>query len=107
MPVDLRAKQNQYHVQGLEWLQRQGAVQDGTYELVGPAVQSNPHDLKDHRLIRHGGLIRAEDVLQDVPRTFEGLHQYLDQHRIEGIVWHHPDGRMVKIKRRDFGYQWP
>jgi hypothetical protein len=26
---------------------------------------------------------------------------------IEGIVWHHPDGRMVKIKRRDLGLPWP
>jgi len=22
-------------------------------------------------------------------------------------VWHHPDGRLVKIKRRDFGLSWP
>lgn len=22
---------------------------------------------------------------------------------VEGVVWHHPDGRMVKIKTRDFG----
>lgn len=22
----------------------------------------------------------------------------------EGIVWHHPDGRMVKIKKADFPY---
>jgi hypothetical protein len=24
-------------------------------------------------------------------------------HNIEGIVWHHSDGRMVKIKAKDFG----
>jgi len=23
--------------------------------------------------------------------------------RVKEIVWHHPDGRMVKIKARDFG----
>ena len=28
-------------------------------------------------------------------------------HVVEGIVWHHPDGRMVKIKRKDFGFKWP
>jgi hypothetical protein len=22
--------------------------------------------------------------------------------KYEGVVWHHPDGRMAKIKRRDF-----
>lgn len=25
---------------------------------------------------------------------------------IEGLVWHHDDGRMAKIKRRDFGLKW-
>ena len=25
---------------------------------------------------------------------------------LEGIVWHHPDGRWAKIKRRDFGLKW-
>ena len=26
---------------------------------------------------------------------------------IEGIVWHHPDGRYAKLKRKDFGLPWP
>jgi hypothetical protein len=26
---------------------------------------------------------------------------------MEGVVWYHEDGRMVKIKRRDFGLKWP
>jgi hypothetical protein len=26
---------------------------------------------------------------------------------IEGIVWHHSDGRMAKIKLRDFGHKRP
>jgi len=73
----------------------------GTYELVGPAIQGNPYGLDRHVLWPHG-----EKVL-DAPRDFEGLHRYLQDNRIEGIVWHHPDGRMVKLKRRDFGYDWP
>lgn len=32
-----------------------------------------------------------------------GLRSYLANKDIEGIVWHHPDGRMVKIKGKDFG----
>ena len=42
-------------------------------------------------------------VLADAPRTFVALRDYLQRHDIEGIVWHHPDGRMVKIKGKDFG----
>ena len=78
-----------------------GNLSDGTYELVGPKIQGNPYNLKKHELWRHG----SEKI--DAPRDFEGLKRFLAEHVIEGIVWHHPDGRMVKIKRRDFGFSWP
>lgn len=71
---------------------------DGTYELCGPKIQGNPEGLEVHALIPHG---RA--ILEDAPRTFDALKVWLADKNIEGIVWHHPDGRMVKIKKRDFG----
>lgn len=71
---------------------------DGTYELVGPKIQKdNPEGFEKHILIPHG-----KDILENVPRDFEGIKKYLIESVIEGIVWHHPDGRMVKIKKRDF-----
>ncbi len=75
-----------------------GISLDGTYELCGPKVQGNPERCEIHALIRHG-----IDEIRDVPRTFAELRAYLSARDIEGIVWHHPDGRMVKIKQRDFG----
>lgn len=72
----------------------------GTYELVGPKVQGNPHDLEEHQLWRHADA----SVYLEAPRTFEGLREYLREFDGEGLVWHHPDGRMAKIKRRDFGW---
>ena len=39
--------------------------------------------------------------------TFDGLHRWLCAHPVEGLVFHHPDGRMAKIKRRDYGLSWP
>jgi len=42
-------------------------------------------------------------VLTDCPRTFDALREYLRGRDIEGVVWHHPDGRLVKIKGKDFG----
>ncbi len=71
---------------------------DGTYELIGPKVQGNPERSEGHRLVKHG-----DDVLADAPRTYAALRDYLAGRDIEGIVWHHPDGRMVKIKAKDFG----
>ena len=81
-----------------------GIVEDGTYELVGPKVQKNPYGLQVHELWRHG----QPAFEQGMERTYDGLKKYLDQSRPkEGIVFHHPDGRMAKIKRRDFGLEWP
>lgn len=77
-----------------------GPLHDGTYELVGPKVQGNPETFPTHQLVPHG----AHDI-SDAPRSFDALRSYLQTHNIEGIVWHHPDGRMVKIKAKDFGLQ--
>lgn len=41
------------------------------------------------------------------PRDFDYLADYLRKAKIEGLVFHHQDGRMAKIKRRDFGHIWP
>ncbi len=75
---------------------------DGTYELIGPKVQGNPYSATGHVLVGHG-----RPLPDDPPRDFEGIRGYLSNQNIEGIVWHHPDGRMVKIKRKDFGLPWP
>jgi hypothetical protein len=34
---------------------------------------------------------------------FENLKTYLEVVDIEGIVFHHPDGRMCKLRKSDFG----
>lgn len=71
---------------------------DGTYELCGPKVQNNPERIERHMLIPHG-----KHPMDGAPRDFTGIRGYLeDRPEVEGIVWHHPDGRMVKIKRKDF-----
>jgi Family of unknown function (DUF5565) len=74
---------------------------DGTYELMGPKVQGNKEGFPAHVLVPHG----AESI-QANPRTFEDIRDYLQEQYMEGLVWHHPDGRMAKIKRRDFGMKW-
>ncbi len=79
-------------------------VEDGTYELVGPKVQGNPEDAPFHVLIPHTAPVL---VLGDAPRDFDAIREYLAARDIEGIVFHHADGRMAKVKRRDFGLPWP
>jgi len=83
-------------------------VHDGYYELVGPKVQGNPEHFDKHTLVQFDGErpVNSEvphvEVLEDVPTTYDGLRDYLTDKDIEGIVWHNPDGRMVKIKAKDF-----
>ena len=73
---------------------------DGTYELLGPKIQGNVEGFGVHILVLHG----SAGFQDDPPRTFLGLKSWFESHRdVEGIVWHHDDGRMVKIKGKDFG----
>lgn len=71
---------------------------DGTYEAVGPHFQGNPEKQPNDLLLFHGA-----EIVSDVPRSFSELADWFVGKDIEGIVWHHPDGRMAKIKKRDFG----
>lgn len=72
---------------------------NGTAELVGPHVQGNPERFEEDTLVYHD----AVETYPDAPRDFDGLRSWLDGRDIEGLVFHHPDGRMAKIKLRDFG----
>lgn len=71
----------------------------GTYELIGPKINGNPETFERHDLIRHGSRRYQPG---EVPTDFDGLRGWLLGQLHEGIVWHHPDGRMAKLKRRDF-----
>ena len=67
--------------------------------MIGPKIQGNPEKSDKHVLVPHG---RHE---LSAPRDYESLKLYLADMDIEGIVWHHQDGRMVKIKKKDFGFK--
>jgi hypothetical protein len=83
-------------------------IHDGYFELIGPKVQGNPEHAEKHTLVQFAGErpVNSDtphvEVLEDVPTTYEGLKAYLTDKDTEGIVWHHPDGRMAKIKGKDF-----
>lgn len=93
--VDENNPADKWHLEGLN---NRDDRADGTYELCGPKVQGNPLNLSIHTLLPHGSVI-----LGQFPRDFEGIRDKLKSlDTIEGVVWHHPDGRMVKIKKKDF-----
>lgn len=88
-----------HHLIGWAWAQ--GDLADGTYELIGPGINGNPHHVAHAALIRHGQFRVANS-----PRSFEALKEYLEFLEWEGIVWHHEDGRMCKLTKKKFGYPW-
>jgi len=90
--------QCKYHLQAFK---KRTDWKDGTYELIGVHFQSNPYHLEEDVLEKHGSII-----LENVPRTYDGLKEYLRDHYIEGIVFYRGNGEMVKIKRKDFGFSW-
>jgi hypothetical protein len=75
--------------------------------LCSGSIGCTPLDLDEHVCVPFNV---APPVYGEVPRSYAELQDYLDTlesrfspgHTAEGIVFHHPDGRRAKIKRRDF-----
>lgn len=73
----------------------------GTYELCGPKIQGNPEGFLDYNLISHA----MGEIYNGILRTLDGIREFMKDKDIEGIVFHHPDGRMAKIKKSDYGME--
>ena len=71
---------------------------EGTYELVAPKVNANPDGHEEHIFLAHG-----DEPYIVAERSFDGFKMFFEENNIEGLVFHHPDGRMAKIKGKDFG----
>ena len=76
-------------------------------EALGPKIQGNPLGLERHLCVPFNIEVPTVDPID---RSFDGLQAalptldsvYSPGHPAEGIVFHHPDGRRAKIKRKDF-----
>ena len=118
VPVDPADKADRWHA--LAWRRRHqtfghnGILFGRTYELIGPTINGNPEDVIAFMFRLHGAdeirwpsAISPGLVDRTLPVNFHTIHAVLATMPIEGLVWHHPDGRMAKVKRRDFGLPWP
>jgi hypothetical protein len=74
---------------------------DGTYEAVGMHFNGNPYGFTFDYLFPHG-----KDEI-NVKRSFDGIRECLRQNPVEGIVFWKDGEPMCKIKRTDFGFDWP
>jgi hypothetical protein len=83
---------------------------DGSWpcEAVGPKIQGGAEGEHPFLLpFSLPGWAKEMRIPDGGPRDFDSLNAVLGESDWEGIVWHHPDGRMAKAKRRDFGHRWP
>jgi hypothetical protein len=92
-----------FHAEALDRWTAPQLLEPGTYELIGPKVNGNPEGLSGHELVSHAyafpialmSAIHPDLPPQDVVRRLGELYGW------EGVVWHHRDGRMAKLKAKD------
>lgn len=100
--VDKEKPENKWFVNAFVNAAAVWPMRDGTYEAVGPAFNGNPYGLEENTLRPHG-----IDVLRKCPRDFVGIMEYLSMNSIEGIVFWKDGEPQCKIRRKDFGFDWP
>lgn len=79
-----------------------GFPADATYEAIGKHFNGNPYKMDFDMLVRHGW-----HICENVVRSFEGVMSYLSDSNIEGLVFWYDGKPVCKIKRTDFGFDWP
>lgn len=90
-------KSNKWHYEAYDKELMHGRI-DGTYELCGPKINGNPEKLTSHFLLRHGSTFFPE-----IDEVLKNPKEFLKDKNVEGIVFRHLDGRMCKIRKKDFG----
>lgn len=89
-------------------------------ELIGPKVNKNPYNLKEHVWIpfeTYGQKHLKFNCWGKYPKTFDSISEWFKELMplytsmkgdregfIEGIVFTHPDGRMAKLRRDQFDW---
>ena len=63
-----------------------------------PKIHSNHEQIVAHWLIPHDGATQYYSI----SLSFDGIRDFMADKDIEWLVFHHEDGRMAKIKKRDY-----
>ena len=82
-----------------------------TMELIGTHINGNPYQLGSkqsplHVLVRHGVIVFQKSP----PLDYSDLKIWFnddEEGKVEGVVWHCPDGKLFKAHRHHLGLKWP
>lgn len=80
---------------------------DGAWpcEALGPKIQGGVE--ASHPML-YSFVLAPLVIAEPFDLSYDGIHNFLATHAIEGIVWHGQNHyRAAKIKRRDFNLSWP
>lgn len=106
--VDSDAPSDKWHIDALNGLSPDNVsadFEDGTYELIGEKIGGNPESIAGHALINHSHLLVDDLPDFNIDTGFDIIRNYLEVADMEGIVFHHVDGRKCKIRKTDFGFK--
>lgn len=92
LSVDFENPQDQYYTAAYS-----SNIPNGTYELIGPKIHGNPELVDCHILVSH-----TSGEVTGLERTYKDIKYFLSVNNFEGLVFHN-NGRMAKIKKKDFG----
>ena len=77
---------------------------DWTYEATGKHFNGNPYNMDHDILVPHGQFLCFG---LEKPYSYVSIRNYLERTNIEGIVFWKDQEPICKIKRSDFGFEWP
>lgn len=103
VPCNRQKPEDKWFYEALDKRFESERIPDGTYEAVGKHFNANPYGMEYDTLYKHGELF-AIGLKQ---RTFEAVREWLENNPVEGIVFWVGGDPVCKIKRSDFGFEWP
>lgn len=98
--VDANNPADRWHIEAFK-----DNLTEGTYELIGEKIGTNAEQVTGHELIKHDSpILQITDLQYNEHTAFYVIRDWLKNHNVEGIVFHHVDGRKCKIRKTDFGF---
>ena len=108
IPVNFDSPSDKWFADAYTYSSKEEILTDGTYEAIGLHFQNNPYGLNKDILVEHGQH-KIDTIFEAIygKRSFENIKNFLSKVNIEGIVYWKDGEPKCKIKRSDFGFEWP
>ena len=112
VPVEPNNPADKWFIKAFNNFSNKNEISNGTYEAIGPHFQGNPYNLTEDTLVEHGKEIVTDFHVSelksvDINSSINFISNFLQHFNHEGIVFWGNGEPICKIKRTDFGFEWP